>query len=354
MKFYPLKIAEIRRESPECVSIAFEMPPALREIFQFTQGQHLTLKTELQGQEVRRSYSLCSSPADAEWRVAVKKVEGGLFSAFANEQLEAGAQLDVAPPEGRFYPASVALDTVAHYVLFAAGSGITPVMSILKTVLRQSPASRVTLVYGNRHARSIIFLEEIEGLKNRYLDRLQVVHILSRERPDAAWQHGRINEALLDQMAEKLPAILEGDQYFICGPEEMIHCLRGELEKRGIPKSKIHFELFGTNQSKGPKAGAVIGERVVARAEIQLDGLQFEVPIHEGEAVLDAALAVGADLPFACKGGVCCTCRAKLLEGAVEMDVNYALDPEEVEAGFILTCQSHPVTPTLKVSFDIK
>lgn len=354
MKFYPLKISEIRRESPECVSIAFEVPPSLHQTFHFTQGQYLTLRTELQGQEVRRSYSLCSSPLDQEWRVAVKKVDGGQFSTFANDQLTTGSQLEVSPPDGRFFPESVAPNSVRHYVLMAAGSGITPVMSILKTVLRQSPESRVTLIYGNKRSASIIFREEIEGLKNRYLDRLQVVHVLSRERPDAAWQHGRINQNLLQQMAENLPELLEGDQYFICGPEEMIHCVREELEKKGISKSKIHFELFGTNQSNAHRNNAATSDRVVSHAEIQLDGLRFDLPIHEGEAILDAALAAGADLPFACRGGVCCTCRAKLEEGTVEMDVNYALDESEVEAGFILTCQSHPKTPKLKVNFDIK
>lgn len=354
MKFYPLKISEIRRESPECVSIAFDVPPALHDTFQFTQGQYLTLRTELQGQEVRRSYSLCSSPLDREWRVAVKKVDGGQFSSFANDSLKVGSQLEVAAPEGRFYPAAVAPDAISHYVLFAAGSGITPVISILKTVLRLAPESRVTLVYGNKRSASIIFREEIEGLKNKYLNRLQVVHVLSRERPDAEWQHGRINQNLLQQMAEKLPELLEGDQYFICGPEEMIHSVREELEKRGISKSKIHFELFGTNQANAQKMHMPVSELVVSRAEIQLDGLRFDLPIHEGQTILDAAEAAGTDLPYACRGGVCCTCRAKLLEGAVEMDANYALDEDEVEAGFILTCQSHPKTPTLKVNFDIK
>lgn len=354
MKFYPLKISDIRRETPECVSIAFEVPPALQETFHFIQGQYLTLRAELGGEEVRRSYSLCSSPLEKEWRVAVKKVDGGLFSTFANEQLKTGQVLEVAPPDGRFFPNGLAADTAANYVFFAAGSGITPVISIIKTVLKQSPETQVTLVYGNRKAGSVIFREAIDGLKNKYLGRFQVIHILSQERVDVPWQSGRIDAQRLTQLFEKLPDLLKADQFFICGPEAMIHSVREALESRQIAKAHIHLELFGTSQGYAKKSQQKVSETVVATAEIRLDGVRFDVPIHEGQAILDAALAAGADLPFACKGGVCCTCRAKLTEGKVEMDANYALDEEEVEAGFILTCQAHPKTSVLKVDFDIK
>jgi ring-1,2-phenylacetyl-CoA epoxidase subunit PaaE len=200
----------------------------------------------------------------------------------------------------------------------------------------------------------VIFREEIEGLKNRYLGRFQVIHILSQERVDVPWQSGRITAARLDEMLEVMPDILGADQFFVCGPEEMIACVREGLQSRGIPKDHVHFELFGTGQHKQKKSQQPVSDAVIATAEIRLDGVRFDVPVREGQAVLDAALATGADLPFACKGGVCCTCRAKLTEGKVEMEANYALDEEEVEAGFILTCQAHPLTPVIKVDFDIK
>lgn len=354
MRFYPLKISDVRRETSDCVSIEFEVPETQLDVFQYTQGQYLTLRTHIGEEEVRRSYSLCSSPLEGAFRVAIKKVDGGVFSSFANEQLRKGDILEVAPPDGRFFPAAVDLMTAGHYVFFAAGSGITPILSIIKTVLWKSPQSRITLVYGNKNAASVIFREEIEGLKNRYLQRLRVVHVLSRERVDTEWQRGRIDEEKLAQILDKIPDLLEGDQFFVCGPEEMTAGVRTTLEKHGVSKSKIHFELFGTGNKARKKQTAEVSANIVAHAEVRLDGLVFEVPIHEGQAVLDAALAVGADLPFACKGGVCCTCRAKLTEGVVEMEVNYALDPHEVEAGFILTCQSIPKTPTIKVDFDVK
>ncbi|MBL7826625.1 MAG: phenylacetate-CoA oxygenase/reductase subunit PaaK [Saprospiraceae bacterium] len=354
MKFYPLKISDIRRETQECVSIAFDVPSELQGTFQFTQGQYLTLRTHLGNEEVRRSYSLCSSPLENEWRVAVKKVDGGVFSTFANETLKRGDTLEVAPPDGRFFPEGLQVDKPGEYVFFAAGSGITPVISIIKTILERSPESRITLVYGNKRAATVIFREQIEGLKNRHLGNFQVVHILSQERVDVPWQSGRINADRLNDLLEMLPEVLNADQFFICGPEDMIHTVRAGLEARNIPKQKIHLELFGTNQQRHQKQQQKTSGTVIATAEIKLDGVRFEVPIHEGQALLDAAMAVGADMPFACKGGVCCTCRAKLTEGKVEMEANYALDEDEVEAGFILTCQSHPLTPTLKVDFDQK
>ena len=354
MKFYPLKISDLRRETNDCVSLEFSVPEELLEAFKYAPGQYLTLRTHIDGEDIRRSYSLCSSPLDHSWRVAIKKVDGGVFSTFCNENLKKGDILEVAPPDGRFFPAGLAIDAPQHYVLIAAGSGITPILSILKTVLRNAPNSQVTLVYGNKNAASVIFREEIEGLKNRYLGRLRVVYILSRERMDTEWQRGRIDAHRVEQLFEKLPDILTGDQFFICGPEEMIANVRDGLEKQGISKSKIHFELFGTGKKVAKTISVSGAEHIIAHAEIRLDGILYDVPIHEGQAVLDAALAVGADLPFACKGGVCCTCRAKLTEGTVDMEVNYALDPHEVEAGFILTCQSHPTSPRLKVDFDVK
>jgi ring-1,2-phenylacetyl-CoA epoxidase subunit PaaE len=354
MKFYTLKIAEIRRETADCVSIVFEMPAELRHVFTFRQGQYLTLRAHLDETEVRRSYSLCTAPQEGDLRVAVKKVQGGIFSTFVNEKLRKGDVLEVAPPEGRFFPESLTLPPSSHGVFFAAGSGITPILSIIKTVLLTSSSTRVTLFYGNKNAQSVIFREEIEGLKNRYMGRIRVVYILSRERVDTAWQHGRIDGSRMEQLVENIPDMLKGDQFFVCGPEDMTHAVREGLEKQGVSKAKIHFELFGVGKGKAGAVSDAVSDRVVAHAEIRLDGVLFDVPIHEGQAVLDAAMAAGADLPFACKGGVCCTCRAKLTEGTVEMEVNYALDPHEVAAGYILTCQARPTTKTIKVDFDTK
>ena len=365
MQFFPLKIKNLRRETSDCVSIAFDVPGHIKPNFNFIQGQYLTLKTSIGGEEIRRSYSICSSPCDDELRIAVKRVEGGIFSTFANQKLEKGNILEVAAPDGRFYPIKTVHTEIAqkHYVLIAAGSGITPILSILKTVLKTEPESEVTLIYGNRNTASIIFREEIEGLKNKYMERLRVFHVLSRERMDSDLFHGRIDSFKIKQIFDKIPDLLSKEtsterggqltQFFICGPEDMINDVRNALAERGVDRHNIHFELFGTNK-KAANINHSLSEKVISIATIRLDGVSFDVPIHEGEAVLDAALAVGADLPFACKGGVCCTCRAKLTEGAVEMDVNYALDPEEVEAGFILTCQSKPQTAKITVNFDIK
>ena len=358
MQFFPLKIKNLRHETSDCVSIAFDVPDPIKPNFNFVQGQYLTLKTSIGGEEIRRSYSICSSPCDDELRIAVKRVEGGIFSTFANQKLKNGDILEVAAPDGRFYPTKTAYTEIAqkHYVLIAAGSGITPILSILKTVLKTEPESEVTLIYGNRNTVSIIFREDIEGLKNKYMERLRVFHVLSRERMDSDLFHGRIDSIKIKQIFDKIPDILRGGQmtqFFICGPEDMINDVRNALIVRSFDRHNIHFELFGTNK-KAAVINHSLAEKVISIATIRLDGVSFDVPIHEGEAVLDAALAVGADLPFACKGGVCCTCRAKLTEGEVEMDVNYALDPEEVEAGFILTCQSKPKTDRITVNFDIK
>ncbi len=371
MVFHALKIKDIRRETADCMSLAFDVPDVLRADFRFREGQYLTLKTELGGVEVRRSYSICSSPFDNELRVAIKKVPDGIFSTFANDVLKKGDSLEVAAPDGRFYvkneekTAKIALNTEGvllpnHYVLIAAGSGITPILSILKTVLQRESDCRVTLIYGNKNAASVIFREEIEGLKNKYVARLQVFHVLSRERMDADLLRGRIDSAKMTLFLDKILSLPSGGasneilqtQFFICGPEEMINDVRTVLEAQGFDKKRIHFELFGTNRKA--KTVREEADKIIAKASILLDSVSFEVPMREGEAVLDAALRVGADLPFACKGGVCCTCRAKLTEGVVEMAVNYALDHEEVEAGFILTCQAIPKTNTLTVNFDLK
>ena len=353
-KFHSLRIKEVRRETDECVSVAFEVPEGLKPEYRFIQGQHLTLKTKLDGEEIRRSYSICASPFDDTLRVAIKKLEGGRFSTFANEKLQVGDSLEVMTPMCRFF---TKLDPAneKHYVAFAAGSGITPILSIMKAVLQREPKSEFTLFYGNRRTDTIIFHEEIEGLKNQYMGRLSVFHVLSRELQGSGLFSGRIDAEKCSAFCDMLLDPQEVDEFFLCGPEAMVHDIRDTLTSMAVDKSNIHFELFiaGLNGKAQQKQERKKAQSVNAHIQITLDGNSFEFPLTSGQdTILEAAQKAGAALPFACKGGVCCTCRAKLMEGEVEMDVNYALEPEEVEAGYILTCQSHPKTDRVVVDFD--
>ena len=355
--FHPLRIKKIIKETDQCVSVEFEVPDNLAEAFQFKQGQSLTLRTMLNGDEVRRTYSLCSSPVDNKWKVAIKKVEGGAFSSFANEFLKEGDVVEVMEPVGKFYtelnPANK-----KNYLAFAAGSGITPVISIIKTTLRTEPGSMFTLVYGNRSRSSIIFFEELEGLKNKFIDRFNLINVLSRERTDSPINFGRIDIGKLTEL-EKLIDYKTMDEIFICGPEEMIFCVKNFLEQKEISEKKIHFELFTTSGQKKseirkPKSEIQSGPQ--SKITVKVDGrsFDFDLSLNNDITILDAALKQGADLPFACKGGMCCTCKAKLIEGEVEMDVHWGLEKEEIEKGYILTCQSHPKTQKVVVDFDIK
>jgi ring-1,2-phenylacetyl-CoA epoxidase subunit PaaE len=317
------------------------------------------MRTTLNGEEIRRTYSICSSPLDNEWRVAIKKVDGGLFSTFANEQLKKGDTLDVMQPVGKFYT-ELNPSHKKSYTAFAAGSGITPVLSLIKTTLATEPNSHFTLVYGNRSRSSIIFFEELEGLKNKYMDRFNLVHILSREKTDTAINSGRITIEKLNEL-ERVVDYDGTDEYFICGPEEMIFCVKDFLAAKGINSKKIHFELFTTPGQKSQESGVRSREPGVtsgpkSNITIKLDGrsFEFDLSLISDTTILDAALNQGADLPFACKGGVCCTCKARLLEGEVEMDVHWGLEEEEIKQGYILTCQSHPRTSKVVVDFDIK
>lgn len=355
--FHSLKIKAINKETEDCVSVVFEIPEELKKDFSFKQGQSLTMRTSINNDEVRRTYSLCSSPLENEWKVAIKKVEGGLFSTFANTSLKRGDNLDVMQPVGKFY---VELNPAnkKNYLAFAAGSGITPILSILKTTLLKEPDSSFTLVYGNKSRSSIIFFEELEGLKNQFLQRFNLINILSRERTDAKLNFGKINTDKLNELS-KLINYHSIDDTFICGPEEMIFCVKDFLEAKGIDKKKIHFELFTT---PGQKKSVVRNQESESESgpksiiTVKLDGrsFDFDLSLTSDVSILDAALKEGADLPFACKGGVCCTCKAKLLEGQVSMDVHWGLEDEEVEQGFILTCQSHPKTEKVIVDFDVK
>jgi ring-1,2-phenylacetyl-CoA epoxidase subunit PaaE len=355
--FHKLTVRQIKTETPDCVSIAFDVPENLQTEFLFEQGQNITIKKKIDGEEIRRSYSICSAPFENELRVAVKKVEGGKFSTYANGTLKAGEELDVMPPTGKFNT-KLKTQNAKQYLAFVAGSGITPVISIIKTTLQTEPASSFTLVFGNRGRHSIIFFEELEGLKNKYLNRFNFINILSREKTDAPINSGRIDFNKLTEL-NKLVDYKNTDEFFICGPEEMIFCVKEFLEARGIEQKKIHFELFTTpgqkNSSVVNRESSVKSGGPSSKITVKLDGRSFDFDLgFNGENILDAALKQGADLPFACKGGVCCTCKAKLLEGEVEMDVNWGLEHEEVEQGFILTCQSHPTTEKVVVDFDIK
>jgi ring-1,2-phenylacetyl-CoA epoxidase subunit PaaE len=356
--FHSLEVKKIEKETDDCVTIVFDVPSGLKDTFRFIQGQSLTVRTHLAGEEVRRTYSICSAPQDNILRVAVKKVEGGLFSTYANEELKAGDYLDVMPPVGKFntglHPAHK-----KNYVAFAAGSGITPVLSIIKTTLLTEPFSTFTLVYGNRTRGSIIFKEELEALKDKHIDRFRIFHILSRERTDAPVNSGRIDKEKCSLLLPRLIDPAKTDEYFLCGPEEMIFCVRDFLQEQGVPKEHIHFELFTIPGQKKSVVDTSASEQKtegpVSKVTVKLDGLSFDFDLsRSGQSILDAALAQGADLPFACKGGVCCTCRARLVQGEVNMDVNWGLEEDEIREGFILTCQSHPTSENVIVDFDSK
>ncbi|GGB12184.1 1,2-phenylacetyl-CoA epoxidase subunit PaaE [Puia dinghuensis] len=361
--FQKLIVEDIRRETADCVSVAFTIPPHLREAFRYHQGQNITVRMWMAGTEVRRSYSICSSPLDDELRIAVKQVAGGVFSTFANEQLQTGQELEVLPPTGKFYT-ELRAENQKHYLAFAAGSGITPVISLVKTTLAVEPQSHFTLVYGNRNRSSIIFREELEALKDRNMQRLALHHILSREQMDVPLNQGRINVSKCAELCPRLIDLSMMDEVFLCGPQEMIFTVRDWLQQQGVDNRKIHFELFHSVDSDAKGASGPKGQSkpeawestaAVSQVTVRLDGVSHSFPLsYDGDSVLNAALMEGVDLPFACKGGVCCTCRAKLIEGEVEMDVNYALEADELQAGYVLTCQSHPRTSTVVIDFDSK
>ena len=354
--FHSLTVKQVRRETDDCVSVTFDVAADLKDQFQFIQGQYLTLKTSINGEEVRRSYSICSG-VDEELRVAIKEVEGGKFSTWANRSLKAGDAIEVMPPMGRFF-VELKPSEKRHHVAFAAGSGITPVLSLAKTTLLKEPNSTFTLFYVNKTSTSIIFKEELENLKDRYMSRFRLFHILTREPGDLEMLSGRLDKARCHQVCSTFVDVAEADAFFVCGPEAMIHAVKDTLADMGVEPSKVHFELFTTAAATAEKPVGSSTQKTErsgksARVEVVLDGnrMEFDLP-YDGQNVLDAALARGADLPFSCKGGVCCTCRALLVEGEVKMDVNYSLEPDELERGYILTCQAHPTTDRIVVDFD--
>jgi ring-1,2-phenylacetyl-CoA epoxidase subunit PaaE len=350
-RFHALEVAEVRRETPECVALRFDVPSEFADEYRFVQGQHLTLRAVLDGEELRRSYSICSGVDDGDLCVAVKKIGGGRFSAWVNESVKAGDTIDVMTPEGRFF---TPLDPAhaKHYVAFAAGSGITPVLSLIRTVLAREPHSRFTLIYGNRRQASVIFHEALEDLKDRYLTRFVLFNVFSREVQDIELFNGRIDAAKVHAFLDTLIPAATIDEAFVCGPASMIDEVEVALIGAGVPRERVHIERFGV-----PGAAVIepIDDTEAAEAHITLiiDGVRREVEFHRGQhSILDAGREAGIDLPYSCKGGMCSTCRGKLVEGEVRMAKNYALEPHEVEQGFVLTCQSYPLTEQVVISYD--
>jgi ring-1,2-phenylacetyl-CoA epoxidase subunit PaaE len=352
--FHPLTIEEVRRETPEAVSIAFSVPEELKDAYRFTPGQYLTLKAEVEGEEMRRSYSICSGLDDGELRVAVKQIGGGRFSSFVNAALRAGQPIEVMTPMGRFGIAPDP-DAARTYVGLVCGSGITPVLSIVKSVLTREPKSRFFLFYGNRTTQSILFREALEDLKDRFVERLSVFHILSREAQDIPILNGRLDGEKIRLLLRTVVQAEGVDHAFICGPGTMLDEAEAALKALGLQRDRIHVERFTPAEGAAgrPAPQPIVADRTPkATAEVILDGSRHVVPIAEGEAIVDAALRAGLELPYSCKGGMCCTCRAKVVEGEVEMMQNYSLEPWEIEAGFALTCQSRPKTGRVVVDYD--
>ncbi|MDI9320262.1 MAG: phenylacetate-CoA oxygenase/reductase subunit PaaK [Phycisphaerales bacterium] len=355
--FHPLTVKDIHRETADCVSVCFDVPKGLQADFSFKQGQYLTFKKDIYGEEVRRSYSICSSPLDGELRVAVKQVEAGIFSSYVNNELKVGDVLETMTPQGLFTSAMEA-ESAKNYFLVAAGSGITPILSIIKTVLQSEPKSNITLLYGNKNRGSIIFKSELEALKNKYMERLSIYHILSREQADADLMCGRIDAAKCQYFLEKIVNPQNISAAFLCGPEEMILSTKDTLIASGVAESDVHYELFFSAlaaQKQQERKEQKTDSDTMSEVSIILDGTTTVISLgYKGESILDAALSNGADLPFACKGGVCATCRCKVESGTVEMDVNYSLEKDEIERGFILACQAHPRSEQVVVNFDAR
>ena len=356
--FHRLTVAELARETDDAVCVRFDIPPDLRALFDFVQGQYLTLRHSIGGEDVRRSYSICSGVDEGCLRIAIKHVEGGRFSSFANDELKAGDVLEVKPPEGRFNTA-LAADNDKNYLCIAAGSGITPVLSIVKSILSREPHSHVTLLYGNQRVTSIMFRHELEQLKNRYMARFQLIHVLSRENRDVDILNGRIDNRKGAALCRNLLDLAGVDEFFLCGPEGMISEVSRGLRSAGVNDARIHFELFGASAADAQvvierhhaRARRFAGK--VSRVTVKADGRETLLELSpDGENILDAALEAGVDLPFACKGGACGTCKARVIKGEVEMDVRHALEDSEIAAGYVLSCQAHPVSDEVLLDFD--
>ncbi|MFC5461142.1 1,2-phenylacetyl-CoA epoxidase subunit PaaE [Massilia niabensis] len=353
-KFYPLTVAQVKHETRDAIAVTFAVPPELKSTFAYQQGQHLTLRATIGGEDVRRSYSICSAVQDELLRVAIKRTPGGLFSSWANESLQPGATLEVMPPMGHF---NVPLepDSERHYLAFAAGSGITPILSIIKTTLQAEPKSRFTLVYGNRASSSVIFRDELTDLKDLYMGRLKLVYVMSREQQDIELFNGRITGEKCSAFLKHWIDIQDIDIAFICGPEDMMHGVSRSLQEAGMAKENIRIELFAASIPKHEHKPRPVeaGARQQTEVTVIMDGSAASFTMDKDkESILDAGIRAGIDMRYSCKGGVCSTCRCKVVDGNVEMDVNYALEDYEVARGFVLSCQAFPITDKVVVNFD--
>jgi ring-1,2-phenylacetyl-CoA epoxidase subunit PaaE len=355
--FHPLAVTRVTPDAAGSVAVTLQVPPALRSAFDFRPGQFLTLRTDINGQETRRSYSICSPHArylqQGEIEVGIKPVEGGLFSPWAVEQLQPGSRIEVLPPDGRF---TARVPGARHCVGFAAGSGITPLLSIVATTLAQEPASRFTLVYGNQRANTIMFNEALQDLKDRYPARLTLIHLLSRQPQEVALLQGRLDRAKVAELLAALIPAASIDEAFICGPEGMIEDTQTALLGAGVAPERVHTERFFSAGSAAavprPRTEGAVRRDGPVHLDVVLDGKTHHLAMAPGDKVLDVALDAGLDLPYSCRGGVCCTCRARVLEGSVAMEKNFTLEPWEIDKGFVLTCQARPVGDRLVVSYD--
>jgi len=354
--FYSIKVADIYKETKDCVVISFDIPDHLKREFQFKQGQHLTLRKEIDGQDIRRNYSLCSSPMDKELKIAIKTIRGGVFSNYAFNELKKGDELQVMPPHGEFF-VEIDQTTSNNYIAFAAGSGITPMLSIIKTHLLSEPKSTFKLFYLNRMVKSIIFKEELGQLKNQFFGRFQVFYFLTKEKRDIPFLNGRFDKEKLAILTKTFIDVEDTAHAFICGPQDMIFLIRDELKAAGLDKDKIHYELFfsGSSEEENRYIAEVLEEKIDGTQVTIIDGgKEFHFVMDDDfDNILDGALSAGADLPFACKGGVCSTCKCRLIEGEVKMKLNYALEEKEVEQNFVLSCQAVPITKKVVVDFDV-
>jgi ring-1,2-phenylacetyl-CoA epoxidase subunit PaaE len=350
--FHELRVAGVTPLTEDSVCISFDVPPELAGDYDFIQGQHVTVRTSLAGDDVRRSYSICAPAGSGLLRIGVKVLPGGHFSGFAAGRLAVGDVLEVMTPSGHFH---TELDAAhrKHYAAIAAGSGITPILSIVASTLAHEPKSRFTLIFANRTSRTIMFLEELEDLKDRYRGRFHLIHVLSREAQDAELLSGRLDAARLTKINETLLPVETVDDWFLCGPFEMVADLREALLDQRVEPRRVHTELFHVEAKPPERQPTVADSGEGAQVEINLDGRRSTFRLKGNDVpVLEAALRVRSDAPYACKGGVCGTCRARLISGTVEMDGNYALEPEEIAKGYVLTCQSHPTSESVVLDYD--
>ncbi len=354
--FHPLEVVDIKRETAEAVSIKLRIPKELEEEFRFIPGQYVMFKHVINGEELKRSYSISSSPGEGELRVGVKEVIDGRFSTFANRQLKVGDKLETLAPRGRFVVQTDPSNR-KHYVSFCAGSGVTPIISMMKHVMETEPMSHFTCFYGNRYASTIIYLDEINALKNRFPDRLEVHYVMSKEEMGSDLFRGRIDEEKIRTFSEVLFDPKHVDAFYMCGPEQIIHAAKKVLQEKGVEEERLHFELFGTpNPTAGfatATADEADSESVKSQVTVVMDGDEFNFEMEPGrETILDAADRSGLDVPYSCKGGVCCTCLARVKKGEVSMELNYSLTDKEVASGLVLTCQAHPKSAEVIVDFD--